>query len=142
MQSSAALSKRTAEHAGRERVRAEPAGIRPTLALAETTALTHPDSTLKPQTPAAIDARTRMLLHQPIARTIVRLAIPNATVMLVQILIGLLEVYFVSQTGVDGLAGAAPVFSLVSLNIAIAHGPLAAGFVTAVSLYARTAPTI
>ena len=55
-----------------------------------------------------------MLLEQPIALTIMQLAIPNATVMTVQILIGLVEVYFVSRTGVDGLAGVAPVFPLVS----------------------------
>src|SRR6185295_19602113 len=52
-----------------------------------------------------VDARTHMLLTRPIAPTILRLAIPNATVMIVQILIGLLEVYFVSRAGVDALAG-------------------------------------
>ncbi len=50
--------------------------------------------------PTEIDARTHMLLTRPIAPTILRLAIPNATVMIVQILIGLLEVYFVSRAGV------------------------------------------
>ncbi|MEN3346909.1 MAG: hypothetical protein V7632_544, partial [Bradyrhizobium sp.] len=37
---------------------------------------------------AELDARTRMLLEHPIAPLILRLALPNATVMLVQILIG------------------------------------------------------
>jgi putative MATE family efflux protein len=74
-----------------------------------------------------------MLLENPIAPTILRLALPNATVMLVQILIGLLEVYFVSQTGVDGLAGVAPVFPLVSLVLAIAQGAIGGGFVTTVA---------
>jgi putative MATE family efflux protein len=83
--------------------------------------------------PAELDARTRMLLEQPIAPTILRLAMPNATVMLVQILIGLLEVYFVAQTGVDGLAGVAPVFPLVSLVVAVAQGALGGGFVTSVA---------
>jgi len=63
-----------------------------------------------PARSAEIDTRTRMLLEQPIAPMILRLAIPNATVMTVQILIGLVEVYFVSRTGVAGLAGVAPVF--------------------------------
>jgi len=40
--------------------------------------------------PGDLDSRTRMLLEKPIASTIMRLAIPNATVMTVQILIGLL----------------------------------------------------
>ena len=74
--------------------------------------------------PVEIDPRTHMLLTKPIAPTILRLAIPNATVMIVQILIGLLEVYFVSRTGVDALAGVAPVFPLVSLVVAIAQGAL------------------
>ena len=83
--------------------------------------------------PAEIDARTHMLLTMPIAPTILRLAIPNATVMIVQILIGLLEVYFVSRAGVDALAGVAPVFPLVSLIVAIAQGAIGGGFVTTVA---------
>ena len=83
--------------------------------------------------PAEVDSRTRMLLENPIAPTILRLALPNATVMTVQILIGLVEVYFVSRTGIDGLAGVAPVFPLVSLVLAIAQGAIGGGFVTAVA---------
>ena len=83
--------------------------------------------------PADVDSRTRMLLENPIAPTILRLALPNATVMTVQILIGLVEVYFVSRTGIDGLAGVAPVFPLVSLVLAIAQGAIGGGFVTAVA---------
>jgi Na+-driven multidrug efflux pump len=80
-----------------------------------------------------VDARTRMLLEHPITPTILRLALPNATVMIVQILIALLEVYFVSRTGIDGLAGVAPVFPLVSLVLAIAQGAIGGGFVTRVA---------
>ena len=83
--------------------------------------------------PTEIDARTHMLLTKPIVPTILRLAIPNATVMIVQILIGLLEVYFVSRAGVDALAGVAPVFPLVSLVVAIAQGALGGGIVTTVA---------
>src|SRR5258705_12215677 len=79
------------------------------------------------------DARTQMLLAKPIAPTILRLAVPNSTVMIVQILIGLLEVYFVSRTGVDALAGVPPVFPLVSLVVAIAQGALGGGIVTTVA---------
>jgi hypothetical protein len=93
----------------------------------------HEANRLRGIRPAAADVRTLMLLEQPIASTILRLAAPNATVMLVQILIGLLEVYFVAQTGVDALAGVAPVFPLVSLVVAIAQGALGGGFVTAVA---------
>src|SRR5882724_429013 len=87
----------------------------------------------RPARSAEIDSRTRMLLEQPIAPMILRLAIPNATVMTVQILIGLVEVYFVSRTGVDGLAGVAPVFPLVSLLVAVAQGAIGGGIVTTVA---------
>jgi Na+-driven multidrug efflux pump len=86
-----------------------------------------------PIEPTGIDNRTRMLLEQPLAPTIIRLAIPNAAVMLIQVLIGLLEVYFVSRLGVDALAGIAPVFPLVSLVLAIAQGAIGGGFVTTVA---------
>jgi Na+-driven multidrug efflux pump len=74
-----------------------------------------------------------MLLAKAIASTILRLAVPNSTVMIVQILIGLLEIYFVSRTGVDALAGVSPVFPLVSLVVAIAQGALGGGIVTTVA---------
>jgi len=83
--------------------------------------------------PTEIDPRTHMLLTGPIAPTILRLAVPNATAMIVQILIGLLEVYFVSRAGIDALAGVAPVFPLVSLVVAIAQGALGGGIVTTVA---------
>ena len=83
--------------------------------------------------PAEVDARTHVLLTNPIAPTILRLAMPNATVMIVQILIGLLEIYFVSRAGVEALAGVAPVFPLVSLVVAIAQGAIGGGFVTTVA---------
>ena len=86
-----------------------------------------------PARSAEIDSRTQMLLEQPIAPMILRLAIPNATVMIVQILIGLVEVYFVSRTGVDALAGVAPVFPLVSLVVAVAQGAIGGGIVTTVA---------
>ena len=82
---------------------------------------------------AEIDPRTRMLLEQPIGSMILRLAMPNAAVMTIQVLIGLLEVYFVAQTGLDALAGVAPVFPLVSLVLAIAQGAIGGGFVTTVA---------
>ena len=94
----------------------------------------------RPQS-AAVDARTQMLLEKPIASTILRLALPNAIVMTIQILIGLLEVYFVSRTGVEALAGVAPVFPLVSLVVAIAQGAIGGGIVTAVARALGTGPT-
>jgi Na+-driven multidrug efflux pump len=96
--------------------------------------LSQPEACSKPRArPVEIDAQTHMLLAKPIAPTILRLAVPNSTVMIVQIMIGLLEVYFVSRTGVDALAGVSPVFPLVSLVVAIAQGALGGGIVTTVA---------
>jgi Na+-driven multidrug efflux pump len=83
--------------------------------------------------PADLDARSRMLLEKPIVPMIMRLAIPNATVMAVYVLVGLLEVYFVSRLGLDALAGVAPVFPLVSLVASIAQGAIGGGIVTTVA---------
>jgi len=83
--------------------------------------------------PADLDSHSRMLLEKPIAPMIMRLAIPNATVMAVYVLIGLLEVYFVSRLGLDALAGVAPVFPLVSLVASIAQGAIGGGIVTTVA---------
>jgi Na+-driven multidrug efflux pump len=95
--------------------------------------LSRPEACRARARPIEIDARTQPLVTRPIAPTILRLAIPNATVMIVQILIGLLEVYFVSRAGVDALAGVAPVFPLVSLVVAMAQGALGGGIVTTVA---------
>ncbi|UPK37943.1 MATE family efflux transporter [Bradyrhizobium sp. 186] len=94
----------------------------------------HKEANRQPGTqPADLDARSRMLLEKPIVPTIMRLAIPNATVMAVYVLIGLLEVYFVSRLGLDALAGVAPVFPLVSLVASIAQGAIGGGIVTTVA---------
>src|SRR5712672_2238374 len=94
----------------------------------------HKEANRQPGTQRADrDSRSRMMLEKPIAPMIMQLAIPNATVMTVQILIGLLEVYFVSRLGVDALAGVAPVFPLVSLLVAIAQGAIGGGIVTTVA---------
>jgi len=83
--------------------------------------------------PSATDARDYMLLAKSIAPTLLRLVVANSTVLIVQILVGLLEVYFVSRTGVDALAGVLAVFLLVSQVIAIARGTLGGGIVTTVA---------
>ncbi|WP_172980376.1 MATE family efflux transporter [Tardiphaga sp. P9-11] len=83
--------------------------------------------------PAELDPRTKRLLEGSILSNIVRLAVPNTTVMAVQVIIGLLEVYFVSGLGVDALAGVSQVFPLVSLMIAVSQGAVGGGIVTAIA---------
>src|SRR5258707_11352445 len=62
-----------------------------------------------------MDPRTRMLLEAPVGPTILRLALPNVVVMVVQASIGLIETYFVAKLGLDALAGMALVFPLFML---------------------------
>jgi Na+-driven multidrug efflux pump len=73
------------------------------------------------------------LLAHPVAWTILLLAVPNSTVMLVQVLIGLLEVYFVAKLGVEALAGVTLVFPLLALTVAVSQGATGGGIVTSVA---------
>src|ERR1700688_2208619 len=76
---------------------------------------------------AAMDPRTRMLLEAPVTRTILRLALPNVVVMMVQASIGLIETYFVAKLGLDSLAGIALVFPLFMLLQMVSAGAAGGG---------------
>jgi Na+-driven multidrug efflux pump len=82
---------------------------------------------------AEIDARTRIILEAPLLRTIIRLAVPNAAVMVTQVSLGLIELYFLAKLGVDALAGVSQVFPLVSLVGAISQGAIGGGVLSAVA---------
>jgi Na+-driven multidrug efflux pump len=132
MQSSSAVSLRTSDLSRPETRGRQPRTTR--IAAAANARCPRNDAKGPPRARSdEIDSRTRMLLEKPIAPTILRLAIPNATVMSVQVLIALLEVYFVSRLGVDALAGVTPVFPLVSLVLALAQGAIGGGIVTNVA---------
>jgi putative MATE family efflux protein len=80
-----------------------------------------------------MDPRTRVLLEAPIGRTIVRLALPNVVVMVVQAAIGLIETYFIAKLGTDALAGLAIVFPVQMLIVMISAGAMGGGILSAVS---------
>ena len=80
-----------------------------------------------------MDERTRLLLEAPVLKTIVRLALPNVVVMVVQASIGLIETYFVAKLGLDALAGLALVFPLFMLLQMISAGAMGGGILSAVS---------
>lgn len=80
-----------------------------------------------------MDPRTRMLLEAPVGRTIVRLALPNIAVMLVQTSIGLIETYFVSKLGVDALAAMALVFPPYMLLVMVSAGAMGGGILSAIA---------
>ena len=80
-----------------------------------------------------MDSRTRMLLEAPVTRTILKLAMPNAVVMVVQASIGLIETYFVAKLGLDALAGIALVFPLFMLLQMISAGAMGGGILSAIA---------
>ncbi len=80
-----------------------------------------------------MDPRTKMLLEAPVTRTIVRLALPNVAVMVVQASIGLIETYFVAKLGLDALAGIALVFPLFMLLQMVSAGAMGGGILSAIA---------
>jgi putative MATE family efflux protein len=82
---------------------------------------------------AAVDARTRLLLEAPVGPTILRLAMPNVVVMVVQASIGLIETYFVAKLGLDALAGIALVFPPFMLLQMVSAGAMGGGILSAIA---------
>jgi putative MATE family efflux protein len=80
-----------------------------------------------------MDPRTKMLLEAPVGPTILRLALPNVVVMVVQASIGLIETYFVARLGLDALAGMALVFPLFMLLQMVSAGAMGGGILSAVA---------
>ena len=78
-------------------------------------------------------SRTDLLLHGPIARTLLRLASPNILVMLAQAATGLIETYFVARLGIDALAGMALVFPGFMLMQMISAGAMGGGISSAIA---------
>ncbi|HEY1507183.1 MAG TPA: MATE family efflux transporter [Stellaceae bacterium] len=81
----------------------------------------------------AMDPRTRALLDAPIGRTLLRLALPNVVVMVVQSAIGLIETYFVAKLGTDALAGISLVFPVLMLVQMVSAGAMGGGILSAIA---------
>jgi putative MATE family efflux protein len=82
---------------------------------------------------AAMDPRTRMLLHGPIVPTLLRMAWPNVLVMAAQASTGLIETFWVGRLGTDALAGMALVFPGVMLMQMISAGAMGGGISSAIA---------
>jgi putative MATE family efflux protein len=80
-----------------------------------------------------MDPRTRRLLEAPIVPTLMRLALPNLAVMVVQAAIGLIETWFVAKLGTDALAGIALVFPLLMVIQMISAGAMGGGILASVA---------
>ncbi len=74
-----------------------------------------------------MDPRTRQLLQDPIAPTLIRLAIPSTLVILAQLLAGLAETWFVSRLGTEPLAAMALVFPVLMLCQMMSSGAMGGG---------------
>ena len=80
-----------------------------------------------------MDPRTRALLEAPIGPTLLRLALPNVVVMVVQSAIGLIETFFVAKLGTDALAGVALVFPLFMVVQMVSAGAMGGGILSSVA---------
>src|SRR5580704_11847825 len=80
-----------------------------------------------------MDPRTRALLEAPIGPTLLRLALPNLVVMVVQASIGLIETYFVAKLGTDSLAGITLVFPILMLIQMMSAGAMGGGILSAIA---------
>src|SRR5688572_20746772 len=79
------------------------------------------------------DPRTRLLLDGPITPVLLRLAVPNILMMVVQASVGLIEAYFIGKLGTAALAGVALVFPLVMLMQMMSAGAMGGGISSAVA---------
>jgi putative MATE family efflux protein len=80
-----------------------------------------------------MDPRTRVLLEAPIARTLLRLAVPNVLVLGAQASAGLVETYFIGKLGTESLAGVALVFPVVMLMQMMSAGAMGGGISSAIA---------
>jgi putative MATE family efflux protein len=80
-----------------------------------------------------MDPRTRRLLDKPIGSTLLRMAMPNVVVMVMQAAIGLIETYFVARLGLDALAGMALVFPALMLIQMISAGAMGGGILSSIA---------
>jgi putative MATE family efflux protein len=80
-----------------------------------------------------LDPRTKALIEAPIAPTLLRLAVPNVAMTLVQASTGLIEIYFIGKLGTDALAGVALVFPGIMLMQMMSAGAMGGGVSSAVA---------
>ena len=73
------------------------------------------------------------MLEAPIARTLLRLAVPNILVLGAQASAGLIETYFIGKLGTDSLAGVALVFPVVMLMQMMSAGAMGGGISSAIA---------
>ena len=83
--------------------------------------------------PARPPADPQGLRHGPILRTLVKLAVPNVLAMVLTVLVGVAETYYVGRLGTTPLAAMALVFPLAMLTQMMSAGAMGGGVSSAVS---------
>ena len=89
-------------------------------------------SLLKERRPA-VSLLTQRLLQGPILPTLLRLALPNMLVMVMQASTGLIETWWVSRLGTDALAGMALVFPGFMMMQMLSAGAIGGGISSAIA---------
>ncbi|GES45959.1 MATE family efflux transporter [Rhizobium dioscoreae] len=84
------------------------------------------------QNAAKLRAREAML-HGPIFKTMMRLALPTIVVLIAQTLVNVAETFYVSRLGTDALIGVALVFPVWMLMTMMAAGGIGGGVASAVA---------
>jgi putative MATE family efflux protein len=82
---------------------------------------------------APLNARTALLLHGPVVRTLLVLAWPTLVVQFAQAATGLIETFWVAKLGTDALAGMALVFPAVMLVQMVSGGAMGGGISSAIA---------
>jgi putative MATE family efflux protein len=81
----------------------------------------------------AISVRTRLLLEGSIVPTLLRLALPNMTLTLVQVIVSIADGFFVGALGPSALAGVSLVFPLLMLTQTLSAGGIGGAVASAVA---------
>ena len=84
-------------------------------------------------TPVSAAADLQRLRHGPILSTLVRLAAPNVLAMLLTVIVGIAETYYVGRLGTTPLAAMALVFPFAMLTQMMSAGAMGGGVSSAVS---------
>src|SRR5437867_13332258 len=83
--------------------------------------------------PTALTARTRALLDGPILPTILRLALPNIVVVVVQALSSAVDAFYLGRLGAEVLAGIALVFPVWMLMVTMSAGGIGGGIASSIA---------
>lgn len=77
--------------------------------------------------------QTWLFLNGPIVPVLLRMAMPNIVLVLVQGLVGLIELFWVARLGTEALAGVALVFPIVMLMQMLSSGAIGGGISSSVA---------